>query len=585
MYGFLFNRLSRTTFCIAAAVLVLLQLPSFAAAESRIALIVGNQEYETVEPLVNPHADATRIADALQRLGFDTRVSLDLGLADTARTVRQFEEDLPAYDVALFYYSGHALQIDDSNYVIPVDYDGSDPGDLKKQSMALGQILKRMQAHVRTSILFLDACRDNPFSAGGASFSASNGQATRGLSAANLQLDQNRQQGVRWGAGAMIAFSTAPGMVAFDGRGENSPFTEALLASIDEPGLDLVSLITRVRAQVVENTGGRQIPWERNSLTEPFFFVSGSSSLSVASLDITGLPDGGQVCFWINEWQCDPSLQLQVGRQYPVYASAPGFQPWQGTLALSNTNRSLALSMQSLDIATKVDQWLSNMRKVEGGEFRIGAAKQEAYREKDETLTRVKVGSFLIDAFETTFDQYDLFAEITGREKPDDDGWGRGNRPVINVSWQDAVAYTEWLSELSGRSIRLPTEAEWEVAARAGIDAAYQTGSGIAIDQANFNPVGLDDDAEYLESTLPVGSFQANASGLFDVHGNVWEWTCSDYESSYAGMHLQCSTSSNRVVKRGGSWRDDFRRLRFANRSKSSRSARNTIGFRIVQDL
>ena len=120
-----------------------------------------------------------------------------------------------------------------------------------------------------------------------------------------------------------------------------------------------------------------------------------------------------------------------------------------------------------------------------------------------------------------TFEEYDCFCEDTGRETPSDDGWGRGKRPVINVSWNDAVAYAEWLSEKTGKSFRLPTEEEWEHACKADCDWGV---NGVKEGEANFWHEGSP------QKTTEVRSYPANPWGLYDMLGNVWEWTASKWE-------------------------------------------------------
>jgi len=126
-----------------------------------------------------------------------------------------------------------------------------------------------------------------------------------------------------------------------------------------------------------------------------------------------------------------------------------------------------------------------------------------------------------------TFEQYDRFCEETGRRKPDDRGWGRGRRPVINVSWNDAKAFAKWLSRKTGRTFRLPTEAEWEYACRSGgKKVKYATSTGrLSHDLANYDGTGGRDRWKYIS---PVGSFAPNSLGLYDMSGNVWEW-CEDW--------------------------------------------------------
>ncbi len=172
--------------------------------------------------------------------------------------------------------------------------------------------------------------------------------------------------------------------------------------------------------------------------------------------------------------------------------------------------------------------------------------------------------------YEVTFEEYDRFAKATGREKPDDEGWGRGRRPVINVSWNDAVAYAEWLSGQTGENYGLPTEAQWEYAARAGTQTARYWGDNPdqacryanvydrTADRADgFSWSYHDCDDGYAE-TAPVGRFEANGFGLYDMLGNIREWACSEYEEGYGGAESTCERKNHAIntrrVLRGGSW-------------------------------
>lgn len=136
----------------------------------------------------------------------------------------------------------------------------------------------------------------------------------------------------------------------------------------------------------------------------------------------------------------------------------------------------------------------------------------------EKPVHRVTIAPFLMSKYEVTFAQYDAFAAATNRDKPHDQGWSRGNRPMINVSWDDAAAYADWLSAQTGKRYRLPTEAEWEYAARAGNRTEYCWGNDIGYSQANCDGCGSRWDNK---QTAPVGSFQPNPFGLYDMHGNV----------------------------------------------------------------
>ena len=196
---------------------------------------------------------------------------------------------------------------------------------------------------------------------------------------------------------------------------------------------------------------------------------------------------------------------------------------------------------------------------------------------------RIAMGKYTV-----TFEEYDQFVAATDAERPADEGWGRGSRPVINVNWLEAKAYAAWLSEQTGKRYRLPSEAEWEYAARAGTETAYSWGDEIGVNRAN----GHDSGSEWShQRTSPVGSFAPNDFGLYDMHGNVWEWGEDYWHRNYEGAPADGSAwlsggrDRSRVV-RGGAWYVYPRGLRAAYRDKVGPSIRIVnIGFRLVKDL
>ena len=222
---------------------------------------------------------------------------------------------------------------------------------------------------------------------------------------------------------------------------------------------------------------------------------------------------------------------------------------------------------------------------IPAGRFRMGCLSNDgACRDDEKPVREVVIASFALSTHEVTFEDYDRF---TYPNKVDDEGWGRGRRPVINVSWDDAKEYVAWLSGETGESYRLPSESEWEYAARAGTGTKYSWGNEIGGDRANCDGCGSRWDDE---RTAPVGSFARNGFGLYDMHGNVWEWVEDCWNASYAGAPSDGGAwrggDCAKRVLRGGSWVDDPRNLRAANRSRYTTGNRDYIfGFRVARTL
>ena len=233
------------------------------------------------------------------------------------------------------------------------------------------------------------------------------------------------------------------------------------------------------------------------------------------------------------------------------------------------------------------------------GSFRMGSPATEWPRDSDEEPVRtVTIGKRIaMGKYEVTFAEYDRFVDATGRTRPDNDdnGWGRGTRPVIKVSWFEAIAYARWLSAQTGKTYRLPTEAEWEYAARAGTTTRYSWGDTITCGRASYGRLirgSCNTSRNTSLGTMVVGRFAANFFGLHDMHGNVREWVHDCYADTYTnaptdGSAPRTSGFCPTPVIRDGSWGDEPWRLRSARRSQSATSGlRNSlVGFRLVQDL
>ncbi len=223
---------------------------------------------------------------------------------------------------------------------------------------------------------------------------------------------------------------------------------------------------------------------------------------------------------------------------------------------------------------------------VPAGTFMMGSPADEEGRASAEgPLHRVSVAPFAIGRYEVSFAEWDACLAAGGCDgyRPADQGWGRGARPVINVSWQDANAYAAWLSRTTGHAYRLPSEAEWEYAARAGTATPFHFGATLSAGQANYG--------QGIGKTAPVGSFPSNAFGLHDVHGNVWERVEDCYRDNYKGAPgdgrawLAGGDCGARVL-RGGSWDNEPKLARAAYRGWVNLADRyDVVGFRIARTL
>jgi formylglycine-generating enzyme required for sulfatase activity len=226
---------------------------------------------------------------------------------------------------------------------------------------------------------------------------------------------------------------------------------------------------------------------------------------------------------------------------------------------------------------------------VPAGTFKMGDI-QGTGGEDEEPIHTVNISKpFAIGRYPITFEDYDRFASATSRSLPNDEGWGRGRQPAINVSWDDAEEYAKWLSEQTGKRYRLPTEAEWEYTARAGTETDYWWGNEMKSGMANYHG----DTRWGGKQTSPVGSFQPNPFGLYDTAGNVWEWVQDCSHENYKGaptdgsawLKANAGDVARRVV-RGGSWDGGPGGLRASLRDRGNADNRySLIDFRLAQDI
>jgi uncharacterized caspase-like protein len=262
-----------------------------ASAAERVALILGNGAYRNAPTLPNAPADAKAIAQVLRRLGFEVLDGIDFDRAATDALIHRFARELDDARVALFFYSGHGMQVAGENYLVPVDAKLEHEADLDFETIPLRRIMSQLERSDRTSVVFLDACRDNPFLRRVASRSTR----TRG-GLAPLQ----------GGVGTLIAYATAPDTVAMDGTGNHSPFTASLLTHIETPGLEVGQLLKKVRADVIAATNKAQVPWDHSSLVGDFYFVPPPAAAESAGVPA---PPGAATTDEQRFWDAAQSLQ------------------------------------------------------------------------------------------------------------------------------------------------------------------------------------------------------------------------------------------------------------------------------------
>ena len=649
--------------------------PASGQSPSKVALVVGNAAYAHAPPLANPKNDAEDIAAILEGLGFAVEKATDLDYRAFTERVLQFSKRAKGAEAALFYYAGHGLQVGGVNYLLPVDVALEDEMQLRFQTVDLNAVLQGMRSSA--NLVFLDACRDNPFVRSVARSMGTRSSAVgRGL--ARVEKDRDSH------GGTFIAFATAAGELASDGEGRNSPFTAALKKHIGTPGLVISQIMNRVRRELASMD---QEPWATSSLVDDFYFspspstalptpsstVPGASRLDPAEelwsqikasndagqfeqfmhtfpnsplahsararLDVlrgqpftvATLPAGAAVHLLDHAEAYRPGMVLPPG-DYRVEVSALGYETAWRTVRHGGsqpTNQRIVLDSSGRPFRDCAD--CPEMVVVPAGRFRMGdlAGVGDA---NERPVREVRIArDFALGRHEVTVGQFRQFALATGHhtdaERDSDRGcwtmeiptrskldWTAGrswrsleyqiedDQPVACVSWRDAQAYVGWLSERAGKPYRLPSESEWEYAARARSETKYHFGNdearlcayGNVADETKLptgnmwnNKVPCSDGAVY---PVRVGSYQANDFGLHDMHGNVWEWVQDCWNGNYQGAPRDGSawesSDCSRRVLRGGSWNTILTSLRSAFRlMSSSRHRSNGSGFRVARTL
>ena len=544
------------------------------ADEKRVALVIGNQDYKGI-PLNNPIHDARSMQSALEKLGFEVIYRENATRSEMDAVTRQFFAKLGGENtVGLFYYSGHGAQTDEGyNYLIPVGESITNSSELRYRAYNASIIPDRMEKTGNpVNIILLDACRQNTYKG---------------------RAESDGLASMSGGAGTFIAFATAPNKTADDGKkGAHSPFTQHLLQHISEPGLKIEDLMKQVRQEVSQDTYGYQLPWEASSFIGNFCFAGCDTAAA------SNQPSQAELA--------ELQLKLEKATQH--------IQQLESEKAQLATPSATDEPLKPPPRPTATADFAIAMVPLKGGTFWMGSNEGEA---DEKPRHQVTVKPFKLGRYEVTRGQFAAFVKDTAYQATggcfswDGHAWKMDAKlswrnpgfpqsdehPVACVNWDDVNAYIAWLNRNSGQQYRLPTEAEWEYAARAGTDTVRFWGDGDApacqyanvADQTMKEALNLEPYFHCQDGyvyTAPVGSFQANPWGLNDMLGNVWELTCSGYTESYDSSENQCNNNAtDRRAVRGGSWYNSPRYLRAAFRYRLDPTLRfNYIGFRLAQD-
>ena len=519
--------------------------------EQRVALVIGNAAYETA-PLRNPVNDARAMAKALSELGFDVTERENLVQKDMKREIQYFGQKLLKGGIGLFYYAGHAVQVNGRNYLIPVGAAIEHEKQVEYEAVDAGSVLSEMDyARNRLNIVILDACRDNPFAR---SFRS----VAQGLASINAP------------TGSLIAYATAPGSVASDGPGEHGVYTGELIKAIQSPGAKIEDVFKQVRSAVREMTQGKQVPWESSSLEGDFYFKKPVEKPPEKPVETAAPP-------------AEPAEKIALARPHIPRSEA---QP--------RTQKTWKEPVTGMEFV-----W------VPGGCFLMGSPQAEPGRKVDEgPVHEVCVDGFWMGKTEVTNGQYRKFDPNHNSKDYGGHSLNGDAQPAVYVCWLDANNFAQWLKGQNGGqyNFRLPTEAEWEYACRAGSESPRYWGdaAGQACDYENVadrtagRQWGWDDihdcDDGYA-ATSPAGAFQSNAFGLMDMLGNVMEWVADTYSVDAYIRHdhknpaFSVESSGPDRVIRGGNWHGAPANVRCANRMSGLPGGMNDdLGFRLVRE-
>jgi formylglycine-generating enzyme required for sulfatase activity len=535
---------------------------------ARMALVIGNAAYPgAATPLSTTVADARTLATELRRSGFDVDLKINVGKVDMQNAIEAFTSKISPGMSVLFYFSGFGVQVDRQSYLIPVNADPWTPAEVKKDGISVDTVLAEIHRKgAKVKILLIDAARRNPFER---RFRSS----AEGL--ASINAPEN----------TLAMYSAVPGRLITDRSGENSVFVGELIKEIrgsnvtSAPNVTAEDVFNHLKLGIYRASSNEQIPWVASSLVEEFYF---------------GTQNAGP---------------------------RPELRPTTAQVTEPITTRdNVPLSYQSEIALAEKDHFREcaacpEMVVVPDGEYMMGSSEDEPERSSTEgPQHRVKIARrFAVGKLKVTRDEFETFVNETSYAPGDrcftledgkaDERAGRsfrnpgfdqdGKHPAVCINWDDAKAYVAWLSKKTGKLYRLLSESEWEYVARAGTQSPFWWGSSISTDQANYDgnsSYGSGGKGQFRQKTVPADMFKANPWGLYQVHGNAFEWVedCWNETYQYAPSDdwVRLAGNCSRHVRRGGAWNIIAKMLRSAYREQRPVLTRGSnMGMRVARTL
>lgn len=622
--------------------------------EKRVALVIGNSTYRHAATLSNPVNDAKAIGGALTRLGFtgaEPRFNLDN--MNLGRALQEFGVEADDANMAVIYFAGHGIEIDGRNFLIPVDAKLVRSRDADVETVSLDYVLSSVKGARQLQLIILDACRNNPFRSqilrSGRTRSVSRGlrsiepegNVLVAYAAKHGTVAIDGENGHSPFAEALLRHLEKPGIEI--GQLFREVRDDVLERTGREQEPHLYGSLGREMIYLKAPETGNPLPqspvqssgtvpsegWVREGENPPLVHerLNDSRNKGIRSrrkflwtgvLAITLIVTTVTVAIILFPTAQNFSFKPEVAfpNLKPAFSPIAEKKPNGGLTAVLEQAKCDGVKVSLAEGGAECIQPASHksfrdcldcpeMVVVPAGGFMMGSTPSEieALTEKygdhfknEGPQHKVEIAEpFAVGQFEVTFAEWDACVSAGGCEhKPDDQGWGRGDRPVINVSWEDITKeYLPWLSKKTGKAYHLPSESEWEYATRAGSVGPFSFDGRITMEKANFRGQYSYDgntNGEYRQKTVPVKNFTPNPWGLYQVHGNVWEWVQDCYSDNYMNAPRDGSpakeTSGCMRVLRGGSWDYYSWVLRSAYRSRNSpRSRFNFYGFRVARSL